>query len=78
MEQSEFYTALVALRNADCRRFHTLSLAQNDVLTNTSLISRAGNQWAQIAEEILLSGFGKISVQRLMVSPELMPVSESG
>ena len=55
-------------QNTDCLRFHTLNLAQNDVLTNTTLISRAGNQWAQTAEQILLSGFGKISVQRLMVS----------
>lgn len=57
-------------------RFHALSVV-GDHASDTNLISAAGNQWAKRAEYLLLANFGKISVQRLMVSGVLVYLKDS-
>jgi hypothetical protein len=49
-------------------RFYALSIEAEDETAKASLIRAAGNKWAQKAEYLLLANFGKVSVQRLMVS----------
>ncbi|UPL03922.1 hypothetical protein LCI18_014856 [Fusarium solani-melongenae] len=47
-------------------KFYALSLEVEDQDAKASLIRAAGNRWAQKAELLVLTNFGKISIQRLM------------
>ncbi|KAK7419423.1 hypothetical protein QQX98_003375 [Neonectria punicea] len=46
--------------------FYALSLNAEDQAAKSSLIRSAGNLWAKKAELLVLTNFGKISIQRLM------------
>lgn len=52
-------------------RFYALSLAQDDEEPDLPLIRAAGNKWAQKAEYLVLTNFGKISIHRLKVDVAL-------
>lgn len=54
-------------RITDKPRFYALSLEVEDQDAKANLIRAAGNRWAQKAELLVLTNFGKISIQRLMV-----------
>ncbi|KAH7308164.1 fungal-specific transcription factor domain-containing protein [Stachybotrys elegans] len=49
-------------------KFYALSLNQFDQTPSTAFLRAVGNQWAQKAENLLLNGFGQISLQRLMTA----------
>ncbi|KAM0338420.1 hypothetical protein ACHAPQ_002331 [Fusarium lateritium] len=61
--------SLIQSRETDIaasHRFYALSINVEDQDAKAGLIRAAGNGWAQKAELLVLTNFGKISVQRLM------------
>ncbi|KAF7548014.1 hypothetical protein G7046_g8824 [Stylonectria norvegica] len=58
--------ALLHIICAHGAKFYALSLEAEDQDAKAGLIRAAGNKWAQKAEYLVLSNFGKISIQRLM------------
>ncbi|KAF4980480.1 hypothetical protein FZEAL_3525 [Fusarium zealandicum] len=58
--------ALLHIICAHGAKFYSLGLEVEDQDAKRSLIRAAGNQWAQKAELLILTNFGKISIQRLM------------
>ncbi|KAG5665697.1 hypothetical protein KAF25_009822 [Fusarium avenaceum] len=64
--ESEDERALLHIICAQGAKFYALSINVEDQDAKASLIRAAGNGWAQKAELLVLTNFGKISVQRLM------------
>ncbi|KPM34860.1 hypothetical protein AK830_g11721 [Neonectria ditissima] len=58
--------ALLHIICAQGAKFYALSLNAEDQAAKSSLIRSAGNSWAKKAELLVLTNFGKISIQRLM------------
>ncbi|EKJ71167.1 hypothetical protein FPSE_08673 [Fusarium pseudograminearum CS3096] len=64
--ESEDERALLHIICAQGAKFYALSVNVEDHDAKAGLIRAAGNSWAQKAELLVLTNFGKISVQRLM------------
>ncbi|KAF5000711.1 hypothetical protein FGRMN_1552 [Fusarium graminum] len=64
--ESEDEKALLHIICAQGAKFYALSINVEDQDAKASLIRAAGNSWAHKAELLVLTNFGKISVQRLM------------
>ncbi|RBR26324.1 uncharacterized protein FIESC28_00880 [Fusarium coffeatum] len=64
--ESEDERALLHIICAQGAKFYALSVNVEDQDAKAGLIRAAGNSWAQKAELLVLTNFGKISVQRLM------------
>ncbi|EGU80456.1 hypothetical protein FOXB_09013 [Fusarium oxysporum f. sp. conglutinans Fo5176] len=64
--ESDDEKALLHIICAQGAKFYALSINLEDQDAKASLIRAAGNSWAQKAEMLVLTNFGKISVQRLM------------
>ncbi|KAF4337357.1 nitrate assimilation regulatory nirA [Fusarium beomiforme] len=64
--ESDDEKALLHIICAQGAKFYALSINLEDHDAKASLIRAAGNSWAQKAEMLVLTNFGKISVQRLM------------
>lgn len=58
--------ALLHIICAQGAKFYALGLDAEDQTAKASLIRAAGNAWAKRAEMLVLTTFGKISIQRLM------------
>ncbi|KAK5997596.1 putative transcriptional regulatory protein [Cladobotryum mycophilum] len=63
---SDDESALLHIVCAHGAKFFVLN--QQEHITEPTLLHNAGTQWAKKAEFIILTGFGKISVQRLMAA----------
>ncbi|UKZ79434.1 hypothetical protein TrVFT333_007189 [Trichoderma virens FT-333] len=63
---SDDESALLHIICAHGAKFYVLN--QNEHASASSFIRLAGNEWAKRAEFLILTNFGKISVQRLMVA----------
>ncbi|CCT69290.1 related to nitrate assimilation regulatory protein nirA [Fusarium fujikuroi] len=64
--ESDDEKALLHIICAQGAKFYALSINLEDQDAKASLIRAAGNNWAKKAEMLVLTNFGKISVQRLM------------
>ncbi|RGP75822.1 nitrate assimilation regulatory nira [Fusarium longipes] len=64
--ESDDEKALLHIICAQGAKFYALSVNVEDHDAKAGLIRAAGNKWAQQAELLVLTNFGKISVQRLM------------
>ncbi|KAK7421828.1 hypothetical protein QQZ08_009773 [Neonectria magnoliae] len=64
--ESDDEKALLHIICAQGAKFYALSLNAEDQAAKSSLIRSAGNPWAKKAELLVLTNFGKISIQRLM------------
>ncbi|KAH7144551.1 fungal-specific transcription factor domain-containing protein [Dactylonectria estremocensis] len=64
--ESDDENALLYIICAQGAKFYALNLDSEDQAAKAGLIRAAGNAWAKKAELIVLTNFGKISIQRLM------------
>ncbi|KAM0540720.1 hypothetical protein ACHAPJ_013536 [Fusarium lateritium] len=64
--ESDDEKALLHIICAQGAKFYALAIDVEDQDAKATLIRAAGNSWAKKAEMLILTNFGKISVQRLM------------